>query len=204
MLLQGIRSSFSIFGPQTVRMRTVTDLDLLRVWCSGRDQATRGRLVFRAWERRSQPLLPSPQPPSPLTGPGIDADRPADAAPRARTSCSSCSGCSGCGSAPALDLAASGAGLQSLPSAPARLRAPGPALSAAYRSCAPPGKLGSARAPPTRTSPGAREPRGRLAPPTAFAAPGLACAAASLSGECGLYQPPTGIRIISSAKKSLP
>lgn len=133
--------------------------------------------MFRAWERRSQPPPPSPSPPSPLTVRGIDADRPADAERRARTGCS-CSGCSGCGSTPTVDPAASGAGLQSLPSAPARLRAPGPALPAATEAALHPESW--AQPGPHPQGP-AREPGERLAPPTAFAPPGLACAAAAES-----------------------
>lgn len=126
--------------------------------------------MFRAWERRSQPPPPSPSPPLLLTVPGINADRLADAEPRART------GCSGCGSTLAVDLAASGAGLQSLPSAPARLCAPGPALPAATEAALHPESW--AQPGPHPQGP-AREPGERLAPPTAFAPPGLACAAAA-------------------------
>lgn len=104
---------------------------------------------------------------------GIDSDGPADAERRAPTGCSG-SGSSSCGSAPAVDLAASGAGLQSLPSAPSRLRAPGPALSAATEAALHPESW--AQPGPHPQGP-AREPRGRLAPPTAFAPPGLAGAA---------------------------
>lgn len=133
--------------------------------------------MFRARELRSQPLLPSPSPLSPLTVPEIDA------------------GGRGIASSDWLQLlrllwlfwlrlgsrGVSGSFERRAPVLPERARTaprsrPRPLRS--YRSCAPPGKLGSARAPPTRTS---REPGGRLAPPTAFAPPGLSCAAAAAS-----------------------
>lgn len=106
MVLHRIRLPFSIFGPQTVRMRTLIPTSCV----FGAQAVTRPGRVDNVPSVGTEVAVPSSSPPSPLTVRGIDADGPADAEPRARTGCS-CAGCSDCGSAPAVDLAASGTGL---------------------------------------------------------------------------------------------
>lgn len=203
MLLQGIRLVFSIFAPQTVRMRTLTDPDLLRVWCSGRDQARQGP---QCSERGNGGRSRRPPPPGPLRLLQCGGHRLRWAGGRGTASSDWLQrlrllwlrlGSRG----------GSGSFGRGAPVPPKRaLAAPRsrPRPLRRYRSCAPPGKLGSARAPPTRTSPGAP---GTSSPSHGLCSSQLgwrSCGRESLKGECGQCQPPTGIQMVSNAKKSLP
>lgn len=202
MLSHGIRLSFSIFGPQTVRMRSLTDPDRLRVSCSGRDQAGQGRAGPSVGTQVAA-AAPLPQPPFASYCAGN----------RRRRTWNRELGLAAAAQAALAVLAAARLPrwlwqLRAPGSSPSRARPRGSALPAPPSPPLPKlrstRKVGLSPGPTHKDQPGV----GRTSSPShSLCASRLgvrSCGRESLSRECWLYQPPTGIRIVSSAKKSLP